>query len=103
MLERTCRGLGSGDDWLLEEQDQWGTLTIAPKPAEPGKLMTETIKTERGDYRAFYANVRDAVLGAASLDVQPEAGFAVIRLLEFARERLGNRTHLDYLNTKEQR
>ncbi len=58
---------------------------MAPVPAEPGKLDGDTVKTERGDYRPFYANVRDAVLGEAELAVPSEAGFAVVRLLELAR------------------
>jgi len=44
------------------------------------------VKTEPGDYRGFYANVRDAILGVAPLAVTPEDGFRVIRLLELARE-----------------
>ena len=77
---------GEPGEWLPEEEDAWGTLTIAPRPEEPGNLLRETVRTEPGDYRAYYANVRDAVLGRAELEVPAEAGFAVIRLLELARE-----------------
>jgi len=63
-----------------------GTLTVAPNPADPGILVTCEVKTERGDYRGFYANVRDAILGTAPLAVTPEDGFRVIRLLELARQ-----------------
>jgi predicted dehydrogenase len=38
------------------------------------------------DYRGFYANVRDAILGTAPLAVTPEDGYRVIRLLELARQ-----------------
>ncbi len=77
--------MGGQDDWLQEEEGAWGTLTVAPVLADPGKLVTTTVKTERGDYRPFYASVRDAVLGVAELAVPSEAGFAVVRLLELAR------------------
>ena len=78
--------LGEPGEWLREDEAWWGTLTIAPRPAEPGNLLHEAVRTEAGDYRGYYANVRDAILGKAELEVAPEAGFAVIRLLEMARE-----------------
>jgi scyllo-inositol 2-dehydrogenase (NADP+) len=43
------------------------------------------VKTELGDYRRFYENVRDAVLGKAELAVTPEDGYRVTKLLEMAR------------------
>lgn len=77
---------GSQQVWLQEEESAWGTLTVAPNPDDPANLVTRQVKTERCDYRGFYANVRDAVLGTAPLAVTPEDGFRVIRLLELARE-----------------
>ncbi|MDP9039657.1 MAG: Gfo/Idh/MocA family oxidoreductase [Acidobacteriota bacterium] len=77
--------MGSDAVWLEERESAWGTLTVAPEPADPGMLVTRQVKTERGDYRGFYANVRDAVLGTAELAVTPEDGYRVIRLLELAR------------------
>jgi len=44
------------------------------------------VKTELGDYRGFYANVRDAVLGKSPLAVTAEDGYRVTKLLEMARE-----------------
>ena len=79
--------LGSGDDWLQEAEAAWGRLTVAPNPADPGTLTKTTVKTEPGDYRGFYANVRDAILGVAQQAVDGgEDGYRVIRLLEMARE-----------------
>ena len=49
-------------------------------------LIARQVKTEPGDYRGFYANVRDAMLGRAPLAVTPEDGYRTIRLLELARE-----------------
>jgi predicted dehydrogenase len=77
---------GSAEVWLQEDEAAWGKLTVAPNPAEPGILVTRQVKTEVGDYRGFYANVRDAVLGTAALAVTPEDGYRVIKLLEMARE-----------------
>jgi len=71
--------------WLQEEDSAWGTLTIAPNPADPGNLLKRSVKTELGDYRGFYASVRDAIQGVAPLAVSSEDGFRVIRLLELAR------------------
>jgi predicted dehydrogenase len=78
--------MGDSREWLAEPEPAWGTLVVAPNPAEPGQLNRTTVKTELGDYRGFYANVRDAVLGTAPLAVTSEDGFRVVRLLEMARE-----------------
>ena len=78
--------LGSQQPWLPESESAWGKLTVAPVPADPATLITRQVTTEPGDYRGFYANVRDAILGAAPLAVTPEDGYRTIRLLELARE-----------------
>ncbi|WP_263384293.1 oxidoreductase [Granulicella arctica] len=77
--------IGMGD-WLSEDKAHWGTLTIAPDPAQPATLTRTTIETEPGDYRNFYASVRDAINGTAPLAVPTEEGYRVIKLLELARE-----------------
>lgn len=77
--------MGEGD-WLGEPEADWGVLTVAPDVNNPGTLVREPIKTAHGDYRLYYANVRDAINGAAELAVTPEDGFRVIRLLEMARQ-----------------
>jgi scyllo-inositol 2-dehydrogenase (NADP+) len=77
--------LGEGN-WLAEDEAAWGTLTIAPVLSEPGTLIKTPVKTEFGDYRGYYANVRDAINGVGKLAVTPEDGYRVIRLLEMARE-----------------
>jgi scyllo-inositol 2-dehydrogenase (NADP+) len=79
-------GEKNGKVWLEESEDHWGTLTVAPNQAEPSALVRTTIKTEPGDYRLYYANIRDAVNGDAELAVTPEDGFRVIKLLEMARQ-----------------
>jgi predicted dehydrogenase len=78
--------MGSKEVWLQEKESAWGKLTVAPVPADPAMLVEHQVKTELGDYRGFYANVRDAVLGKAPLAVTPEDGYRVAKLLEMARE-----------------
>jgi predicted dehydrogenase len=77
--------MGEGE-WLAEPESQWGTLTVAPVLADPGNLVRTKVKTELGDYRGYYANVRDAINGLATLAVTPEDGYRTVKLLEMARE-----------------
>lgn len=77
--------MGEGE-WLAEPESQWGILTVAPVPADPATLVRTKVKTELGDYRGYYANVRDAINGVAKLAVTPEDGYRTVRLLEMARE-----------------
>ena len=79
--------LGAPEEWLREPEAKWGELTLAPDPVRtPGKLERSLVQTERGDYRDFYVNVRDAVRGTGALAVTADDGRRVIRLLELARE-----------------
>ena len=58
-------GLDWGKDWGLEPEQRWGTLTrVGGTPRK--------IETERGDYRGFYLNMRDAIERKAPLEVPPE-------------------------------
>ena len=76
--------MGTGE-WLGEEEAAWGELTVARDLQDPAKLTRSKVQTERGDYRDFYANVRDAINGTAELAVPAEAGLEVARVLEAAR------------------
>jgi len=86
--------IGSSEVWLQENESAWGKLVVAPVLSDPTMLVEKVIKTEPGDYRGFYANVRDAILGSAPLAVPPEDGYRVIRLLELARESSSKRCTL---------
>jgi predicted dehydrogenase len=77
--------MGDGE-WLAELESAWGTLTVAPVLADPGNLVRTKVKTELGDYRHYYANVRDAINGVAKLAVTAEDGYRTVRLLEMARQ-----------------
>jgi scyllo-inositol 2-dehydrogenase (NADP+) len=82
------------DHWGADKESHWGLLTVAPDPAEPGIVVTRKIETRPGDYRHFYANVRDAIRGVAPLAVTPEDGYRTIKLLELARESSASRRTL---------
>jgi scyllo-inositol 2-dehydrogenase (NADP+) len=72
-------GLDWGADWGLEPEDRWGTLTRVNEP--PRK-----VPTERGDYRLYYANVRDAIEKGSPLDVPPEQALRTMRALLLAHK-----------------
>jgi predicted dehydrogenase len=74
------------DNWLLEKESAWGLLTTAPDTTAPATLVTQKVPAHPGDYRNFYANVRDAIRGTTPLAVTPESAIQTIRLLELARE-----------------
>ena len=44
------------------------------------------VKTERGDYRGFYANVRDAIEKKAPLEVTPEQALRTMRAVMLAHK-----------------
>jgi len=78
--------LGSSEPWLAEPEADWGTLTLAPDLSQPGQLTRTPYPTIPGDYRGFYANVRDAIRGDAELAVTAEDGYRNLRLLDLARQ-----------------
>lgn len=73
-----------------EDEASWGVLTLPGAPPEP-------VPTLCGDYRLYYANVRDVILGKAQPAVTAGAAWAVARIIEAAREssRSGSRIPLD--------
>lgn len=70
--EKCPDGHDWGADWGEDPEARWGTLNSVG--AAPRK-----VKTERGDYRGFYANVRDAIEKKAPLDVTPEQALRTMR------------------------
>jgi scyllo-inositol 2-dehydrogenase (NADP+) len=68
-----------GPDWGEEPEERWGTLTLASG-------HSRKVKTERGDYRLFYANVRDAIEKRSPLDVTPDQALRVTRALLLAHK-----------------
>lgn len=76
----------SDEVWLEEDEAAWGELVTAADPAQPKELERRRVRTLPGDYRAFYAGVRDAVRGEGAPPVTAEDGWRVLRLIEMARE-----------------
>jgi scyllo-inositol 2-dehydrogenase (NADP+) len=68
--------------WGAEPEENWGVLTV---PTADG-FAQRRIPPANCDFRDYYANVRDALLGKAALAVTPEWALNVMRLLEMARE-----------------
>jgi scyllo-inositol 2-dehydrogenase (NADP+) len=68
--------------WGAEPEENWGLLTLT----ENGTLTQRRVPSVNCDYRDFYANLRDAILGKAKLAVTPEWALDVMRLLELARQ-----------------
>jgi scyllo-inositol 2-dehydrogenase (NADP+) len=77
--ENLPQGTGWGADWGEEAEELWGTLSLVGEPSVK-------VKTERGDYRGFYANVRDAIEKKAALDVTPEQALRTMRALMLAHK-----------------
>jgi predicted dehydrogenase len=64
--------------WGREPEDMWGELTTADS--------TATVPTIPGNYRPYYENVRDAILGRAEIAVNPEQALNVMRALDLSAE-----------------
>jgi scyllo-inositol 2-dehydrogenase (NADP+) len=72
-------GLDWGANWGEEPEELWGMLSrVNEKPRK--------VRTERGDYRDFYVNVRDAIEKGVSLEVTPEQALRTMRALLLAHK-----------------
>ena len=61
--------------------------------------MTKKVKTERGDYRGYYANVRDAIERGAPLAVTAKDGYRTIRAIELALQSSHERRTIPWSET----
>jgi predicted dehydrogenase len=68
--------------WGAEPEENWGILTVPSGDS----FEQRRIPSANCDYRDYYSNVCDAILGRAPLAVTPEYALNVMRLLELARE-----------------
>jgi predicted dehydrogenase len=69
-------------DWGTEPADRWGTLFTDTG----GAAISKPVPTAAGDYREFYAGVRDALLGTAPVPVTALDAWRTARILEWAIE-----------------
>ncbi len=77
--------LGKGEipntpDWGMEPESIWGTLKTECKGIE----ICSVIKSEKGDYRDYYINLRDAIWGKTEIAVTAEEGANVMKIIELA-------------------
>ena len=79
--ELRVRVPGPGESWMLEKPENFGEVTLVDGD------RVETHKVESfGDWREFYVNVRDCLLGKAKLQVTPEQALDVMMAMELVRE-----------------
>jgi predicted dehydrogenase len=71
-----------GPNWGREPSANWGTLSVDVD----GGMVTRPVEPVPGDYRLYYAGVRDALLGKVSAPVAGLDAWRVARLLEWAAE-----------------
>jgi scyllo-inositol 2-dehydrogenase (NADP+) len=72
---------GPGESWMLEKPENFGEVTFMD-----GERVEKRKVPSFGDWREFYANVRDCILRNAELLVTPEQAANVMIALELARE-----------------
>ena len=75
--------------WGEEPPTDWGTLCVDAD----GETVSRTVEPVPGDYRLYYAAVRDALLGKAPSPVPAVAAWRAARILEWASE--SSRQHRD--------
>ncbi len=68
--------------WGQEASTAWGVLHVGVD----GGSVSHPIPPVRGDYRLYFAGIRDALLGKAPAPVTGRDGWRVARLLEWAEE-----------------
>jgi scyllo-inositol 2-dehydrogenase (NADP+) len=104
-LKRGERPGGSKEssNWGREPDEAWGALTFGAvgslnERGIPVQAAEERrVPTEPGDYRGYYENVRDAILGKAELAVTPTAALRVMRVIELARQSSRERRVVDFV------
>src|SRR6202140_843063 len=68
--------------WGGEPEEDWGVITTV----ENDVVTKRSVRSSNSDYRYYYSNLRDAILGRATLAVSPEHALDVMRVLEMAQE-----------------
>lgn len=81
--ERALNDVTQIDDpnWGEEPAEAWGQLHAD----NDGSIESQPIQTIAGDYRRYYATVRDAISGFPSLAPSPTEAWRVSRVLEWAQ------------------
>jgi scyllo-inositol 2-dehydrogenase (NADP+) len=82
-----------GPSWGLEKPEEWGTLSVIEGDQ---KTLPRKIESARGDYRAFYENVRDVMLGKTKPLVTLDEALRVMYALELSEASSGQRAALSW-------
>ena len=82
-LEISLRALQVPDDdgWMMEKEENWGVATVV----ENGQTVQRRVPS-CGDWRDFYVNLRDVLLGKTELLVTPQQVLDVMVTLELAQQ-----------------
>lgn len=67
--------------WGQEKTEKWGMLSVDVE----GGMVTRPVAPIPGDYRLYYAGVRDALLGKSPAPVTAQEAWRVARVLEWAQ------------------
>src|SRR5579863_2111150 len=78
-------------NWGQEAAAEWGLLYVDVE----GGMVSRPVATAAGDYRLYYAGVRDALLGKCPGPVAAVDAWRVARILEWARESSQQRCEVD--------
>ena len=81
-----------GESWGVEKEEEWGTLA----QFDATHTDSRRVPTLRGDYRLFYENVRDVLLGKAKPLVTLEEALRVMYALELSVESSAQRKVLPW-------
>lgn len=76
--------------WGREPQAEWGTLHLDAN----GGTVTRPVEPVVGDYRFYYAGIRDALLVKSLVPIAPVEAWRVARLLEMAAESSAQRREI---------
>ena len=70
-------------DWGKEPKENWGTLMVDAE----GKLETRQVPSTAGDYRKYYEQVRDVLMGTSDTPpARPAEAWRTARVLEWAKQ-----------------
>jgi predicted dehydrogenase len=78
-------------NWGQEPNTEWGLMYVDVE----GGMVSRPVATVAGDYRTYYAGVRDAVLGERDVPVAAIDAWRVARILEWARESSTQRREIE--------
>ena len=82
-LENSLRNsqVPNDEGWMMEREENWGLASVY----ENGQVVQKRVASH-GDWRDFYVNIREVLLGNAELLVTPQQVLDVMVSLELARQ-----------------